>query len=88
LPDASCQALVAFIKAAATAAGGQQQQQQQQQQQYDAIAHAILLENLACRGAGRDTVAAALEGLVGLVGGQHDTAAAAAGAAAVELQAR
>jgi hypothetical protein len=67
LPDASCQALIAFIHAAATAAAAAGSTQQQQQ--YDAAAHALLLENLACRGAGRETVAASLEGLVGLVGG-------------------
>lgn len=80
MPDASCQALIAFIKAAATAAAAASNvsannssstviAEQQQQSAYDPAAHALLLENLACRGAGRDTAAAALEGLVGLVGG-------------------
>jgi hypothetical protein len=44
----------------------------QQEHPYDAAAHAVLLENLACRGAGRDTVAAALEGLVLLTAGTAD----------------
>ena len=85
LPDASCQALIAFIHAAATAAAAAAGSTPQQQQQYDPAAHALLLENLACRGAGRETAAAALEGLVGLLGGTAawmrtaDQAAAVAG---------
>lgn len=35
---------------------------------YSLSAHALLLENLACRAAGRETTAAALEGLVELLG--------------------
>jgi hypothetical protein len=66
--------LVAFLHASAAAAATSQHEQQQQQRLagYDPMAHAVLLENLACRGAGRDTVAAALEGLVLLVGGTAD----------------
>lgn len=73
LPDASCQALIAFLKASATAAAATDPAHQHQQLVgYEPTAHAILLENLACRGAGRETVAAALEGLVGLVGGNAE----------------
>lgn len=66
---------MAFLKASATAAAAADSSSQQQQQQladYNPAAHAVLLENLACRGAGRDTVAAALEGLGGLVGGSAE----------------
>jgi hypothetical protein len=42
---------------------------------YDSV-HTTELKNLACRAAGRDTVAAALAGLVDLVGGTATPAAA------------
>jgi hypothetical protein len=81
LPDASCKALVAFLRAAATAAAANAAKQPSAATSsssgpdaawasgYSLSGHALLLEGLACRAAGRDTVAAALEGLVELMGG-------------------
>lgn len=66
LQDASCLAAIEFIRAAATAAAGSDEGSIAS---YDLQAHALLLENLACRGSSRDTAAAALEGLVELLGG-------------------
>jgi hypothetical protein len=81
LPDASCKALVAFLRASATAAAANAAQQPPAAASsssgpdaawargYSLLGHALLLEGLACRAAGRDTAAAALEGLVELTGG-------------------
>jgi hypothetical protein len=81
LPDASCKALVAFLRAAATAAAANAAKQASAATSsssgpdatwasgYSLSGHALLLEGLACRAAGRDTVAAALEGLVEVMGG-------------------
>uniref|UniRef100_A0A383W1Y8 Proteasome component Ecm29 N-terminal domain-containing protein n=1 Tax=Tetradesmus obliquus TaxID=3088 RepID=A0A383W1Y8_TETOB len=73
LPDASCKALAAFLRAAATAAAHSSSSSSGPDAPwaagYSLAGHALLLEGLACRAAGRDTVCAALEGLVELLGG-------------------
>jgi hypothetical protein len=99
LPDASCKALVAFTRAAATAAAANAAASSTAGSSssssgpdaawatgYSLSGHALLLEGLACRAAGRDTAAAALEGLVELLGGSAPWLRAGGGCGAWQQQ--